>query len=496
MFALRTHLPSILSPGFSIMRCKLACHFPTSRGQTKDYSNITHYHCYGCAAEFKREKELLRHLKSSHSLSLRVQLQSQQQPEETQHHPQQQPEPQQQLHQQYPKQQQQQQEQQQKHLQQQTPPPQQQQQQRQQEQWQQQQQQEQQNLIFVDESNDFEVQMFDFKEPETRSLRQQPPKVKCPYNQCGRELHPNSLSNHIRSQHQSTKSLEINQSRYLNGICVDQKNGIYLVRKQWHGVDYPIHCQFLVAVPSPSIQCGSQICRQHTETASRSGQSGFLCDHLQSTHFLKPVVESCLSTEKLDLITSTIKWLKPERNSQCLAWKEKALKENAPLIVQMPQSLSSRFIHFSVFANVKVDHYWSFQNRVIVTVDEKLMKFNCKCSSGKRSCLHKCIAKWALAEWHPELLESPSISGEVLDEESTVLEEDSSLLPDEVPDPDKSSSSTKYPYYPPVGEAAVKMSEYIFKNKRIPPELPLTLTVEKYDYMKRFEFFKTRCLSF
>ena len=112
------------------------------------------------------------------------------------------------------------------------------------------------------------------------------------------------FSSHIRTQHQS-RNLKISQSRFLNGICVDQRNGIYLVRKQWHGVDYPIHCQFMVTPPA-SIQCSSQVCRQYAETSIRSGQSGFLCDHLQSTHFLKPVSNSLLLTEKLDFITNRL----------------------------------------------------------------------------------------------------------------------------------------------------------------------------------------------
>ena len=57
----------------------------------------------------------------------------------------------------------------------------------------------------------------------------------------------------------------------------------------------------------------------------------------------------------------------------------KSFEEKVPFIVQMPPSPCSRFTHFYVFADVKVDHYWSFQNRVIVTVDTKCMKFNCKC---------------------------------------------------------------------------------------------------------------------
>ena len=57
------------------------------------------------------------------------------------------------------------------------------------------------------------------------------------------------------------------------------------------------------------------------------------------------------------------------RNLQCLALQEKALKENMSLHPL---------------------------NRVIVAVDTKCMKFYCKCSSRKISCLHKCTAKWAI----------------------------------------------------------------------------------------------------
>ena len=111
------------------------------------------------------------------------------------------------------------------------------------------------------------------------------------------------------------------------------------------------------------------------------------------------------------------------------------------------------------------------------------MKFNCKCSSGKRSCLHKCITKWALAQWNPQLLESvpPSTSADKrLDEEVFLLEDE------EEEDPEiTASTSVSGPFYPPVAECAIRMTEYIFDNKKIPAQLPLSLTVEKNDYLKR-----------
>ncbi len=270
---------------------------------------------------------------------------------------------------------------------------------------------------------------------------------------------------------------------------------VFVLTKEmvYNGVDYPIHCQFMVTPPA-SIQCSSSICRQYAETSIRSGQSGFLCDHLQSTHFLKPASNSSLSPEKLDFITNTVKWLKPERNPQPIQQQQQPQpiqqQQFIAFIVQMPWSTSSRFIHFSVFANVKVDHYWSFGNRVIVTVDTKCLKFYCKCSSGKRSCLHKCTAKWALARWNPQLLESipvPIISDVPEEEDSSPLEEEfSSVFNEDIPEPAVSAGT---PYYPPLGEVAIKMSKYIFNYKKIPPDLPLSLTVEKEDYLKRLGVF-------
>lgn len=121
------------------------------------------------------------------------------------------------------------------------------------------------------------------------------------------------------------------------------------------------------------------------------------------------------------------------------------------------------------------------------------MKFNCKCSSGRRSCLHKCIAKWAVAQWNPQLLESVPITSinDDIAEEASSLEDESTLVPNEE-DPETTEhfpTSTNGPFYPPVGESAIKMSEYIFNNKKIPPDLPLSITVEKDEYLKRLVVF-------
>lgn len=333
---------------------------------------------------------------------------------------------------------------------------------------------------------------FRYKEAEPRSLRQQATKVKCPHEGCGREFHPNSLSSHIRSQHQLQPST-INPNRFLNGICVDAGRGIYLIRKQWRGTDHPIHCQFHVTGAVVSVYCSVDTCRQYAETAARSQQTNFLCDHLKSTSFVSSSVVNCssLEVEALDFVINTLKWLNPDRKAQCVEWQNQTKALNTPLIVQFPVGLlsSSRFLHFSVFANVKGDHFWSFENRVVVSVDTEKKLFNCKCCSSRRSCMHKCITKWAIAQWQPWMLgvQTPAcqdgdqgVLGDFADVIETTPDGDD-INEEEQPEISATSSLS----YPPVGEVAVRFSSYMFEVKKIPPVLPLSLTVQKDSYLKR-----------
>ena len=203
------------------------------------------------------------------------------------------------------------------------------------------------------------------------------------------------------------------------------------MRKQWRGIDHPIHCQFTVTGSAVSVHCSVDTCRQHAETVARSGQKNFLCDHLESTSFAcpAPVVENGdgeLEVEALDFVINTLKWLKPELRGQCVEWQNDAKRKNVPLLVQYPvDSVSSggRYLHFSVFSNVKGHHYWSFENRVVVSVDTKDKVFNCKCCKSRRSCtcMHKCITKWAIAQWQPWVLGVQTSDGEE-DQDPGVME--------------------------------------------------------------------------
>ena len=290
----------------NILRYKLDCTFPSSRrgSNPKNFADITHYHCFGCTQGFKRTNETIRHIQSTHNVQLSTlsskELPQWHQKQQPQLQQQQQPQKQQQPSQRHQLPLEKQPGQQQQSMQrQQLPQPlnQQQQQQLQQQSWQQQsprplhEQQQQLELLQVDQlaqqlqqqqqNQQYQMhQQVQYKPVESRSIRQQPARVKCPYPNCGREFHPNSLSTHIKTQHTELGRKGINATRYMHGACVDSVNGIYMVRKQLRATDHPVHCQFKTSHPS-SIVCSVERCHQHSDTATRSGQAYFVCDHVK-----------------------------------------------------------------------------------------------------------------------------------------------------------------------------------------------------------------------
>ncbi|CAB3978806.1 Hypothetical predicted protein [Paramuricea clavata] len=265
-------------------------------------------------------------------------------------------------------------------------------------------------------------------------MRQQPIRVKCPFADCGREFHPNSLSTHIKAKHDADERKRVESGRYLNGTCVDYANGIYLVRKQFRGTDHPVHCQFKTSCPA-SVVCSVDTCRQLSSTASRSGQANFLCDHLKSTQFICPsVVAHHLQEDSLNFVVDTLKWLKLERKSECLEWQKEAAHDNVPLVVQMPLApeSSTRFYHFSM--DEEIGDTQDFPT----ATDENV------------------------ADEH-----SPG-NGENLPIPSTM-------------------------FYPPAGNVALNFVKYLLDEKKIPPQLPLALTVQKENFDKSYIPTETNC---
>lgn len=172
-----------------------------------------------------------------------------------------------------------------------------------------------------------------------------------------------------------------------------------------------------------------------------------------------------------------MKWLKPERVKECKELQGKALQIGAPLIVQFPTSSigSSHYRHFSVFT---ADSNQSI-NRVVVTVDSETLLFTGKCCGTGSFCVHRNLVKWYIKQHEPSLLDRN-------ESQSSIPVSASSFKL-------KSSSTIIYP--PDNKDLSKKMLMYMYNFKKLPPDLPMNLTVQHCDYKKRYDERATHCLS-
>ncbi|XP_006825074.2 uncharacterized protein LOC102807956, partial [Saccoglossus kowalevskii] len=88
--------------------------------------------------------------------------------------------------------------------------------------------------------------------------------VKCKV--CSRIMQKKHLSRHSREMH--SKRLTVRQERHHKSVCVDKKNGIYMVSKVMQGTGYPLHIQKIVAGFPQNVECENPSCRATLQAAS------------------------------------------------------------------------------------------------------------------------------------------------------------------------------------------------------------------------------------
>lgn len=52
-----------------------------------------------------------------------------------------------------------------------------------------------------------------------------------------------ALQRHFREVHKKKREGAVTAGKYLTGVCVDFRKGIFMVRRSFSGVSRPIHCQ-------------------------------------------------------------------------------------------------------------------------------------------------------------------------------------------------------------------------------------------------------------
>ena len=197
-------------------------------------------------------------------------------------------------------------------------------------------------------------------------------------------------------------------------ICIDPKNGIFLVRKISKGIDTPIHVQKKTTSNGIS-RCEADECIDCVEAVSRGQHPGFECVHLRAIQFAEPFVpQTPLDDNVLDKMVDKYKWLSESRQRECFALRNKADREGVSLVYPwIPASnISQRFFHFSVLTNTTTPHYWCRLGRCIVCFDTKEATWKCSCSPIRRSCVHKSVSKWYVLQLMPNLITTPMMEDE------------------------------------------------------------------------------------
>jgi len=291
--------------------------------------------------------------------------------------------------------------------------------------------------------------------------------------ECGKQFKSErALQRHFREVHKKKREGAVTAGKYLAGVCVDFRKGIFMVRRSFSGVCRPIHCQHSTyAEPSTAgvTACELNECRGAAVVARLSGHPAFECVHLQSLQYALPYQQPVTLTETslCELTGRKLAWFKESRKKDCLSLKARADQGGHPLVVPFPRepnnATSERFWYFSVFDGGV--HYWSRFGRVIACYDSQHNRWMCVCSSSKRYCVHKSLAKWFFYQVHPSLLSDTNEQEDVEDGFPSDDNSDEDLEVD-------CATFTVASNYPPSGAVLEEMIRYQRASKRIPSLIP------------------------
>ena len=224
-----------------------------------------------------------------------------------------------------------------------------------------------------------------------------PNRVKC--LQCEMILLKKNYKVHMLRKH-SERSNEFNDIKSHPGICVDTKNGIFLISKTLRGVRHPLHVQYKVSTNNQSLICTDSMCSSVNRMAGISNDTSYSCVHLKSAPFAEKFLrQEDINDSILDAMVKTYNILSENRKNEIINLHEKAIQNSSSLIFKWKidtLSESERYVFYSVYTGEK--HYYSKLERVVVTHDIDTDKWLCRCSESRINCIHRLIAKCYLQQ--------------------------------------------------------------------------------------------------
>lgn len=224
-----------------------------------------------------------------------------------------------------------------------------------------------------------------------------PSHVKCPH--CSLVLYRQNLLLHTQRKHSQPK--DITAQSHLKSTCVDQNNGLYVVRKTQRGFSVPVHVQSRTRDQQHVTKCEMQECQQYHLFAKRIGLCHSMCHHLLSLDYCSTTAtEEPLRYEVLQEMVDNLVF-GDSKVDLCKKRQQEAKEAHVPLSVLVDLGCSKNRLCLSIF-EPHLYHY-STLGRVMVTYNLEKNTWHCPCAKGRMSCPHKYIAKWHLFQTHKNL---------------------------------------------------------------------------------------------
>ncbi|KAM9344390.1 uncharacterized protein KZ484_016720 [Pholidichthys leucotaenia] len=284
--------------------------------------------------------------------------------------------------------------------------------------------------------------------------------VQCSH--CNLTLNKKNIKKHIERKH-TDGTVDITEAHHLPAQCIDPRNGIYAVKKSFHGPCLPVHVSKKTWGVTHKVLCDLDICNNHVELTQQSGLLVTQCIHLKSLDY-------CIGnfpTDDLseDVLTEMVEhnWFDSSRKKRCLLHREQAKREGVPLAILINLG-SPEYNHYISVYEPKVSHY-SRLGRVMVHYNSKSNTWYCPCCKGKLPCLHKRLAKWCLFQNKKELFRSSP---------NTEMEEQMTSSQTE-------GTCSQQSLYPPQGNGLKSMVQYLYHSKKLPAALPSDLKCDMKD---------------
>ncbi|XP_073676614.1 uncharacterized protein [Garra rufa] len=197
--------------------------------------------------------------------------------------------------------------------------------------------------------------------------------------------------------------------------------------------------------------CEMDMCNTCAEMTQRSKLLVTSCIHLRSVDYSCAIAPHEELSE--DVLTEMVeqKWFGNTRKNQCLTLQGQA-KSKGATFTSLVTIGGPDYKHYISVYEPRASYY-SRLGRVLVNYNSKTNTWHCPCIKGRRSCLHKCIAKWCLFQMKRELF-------------TTMPEAAAEIEPAEHDD----LSGLQWEY-PPKSDGLKRMVQYIYHNKKLPDTL-------------------------